>query len=76
MPGFIFQPLTHSLTTLSAVACDLVRLVVVIFRSRRALAAENLTIRARVNDNILSTLRLNSYTLSVKLLVQEQILGD
>jgi hypothetical protein len=48
MPGSIFQPLTHSLTTLSSVACDLVRLVVVMFRSRRALAAENIFLRKQL----------------------------
>src|SRR5215472_3146975 len=48
MPGSIFQPLTRSLTTLSSVACDLVRLVVVIFRSRRALAAENIFLRKQL----------------------------
>src|SRR5215472_15507653 len=42
MPGSIIQPLTHSLTTLSSIACDLVRLLVLVSRSRRALAAENL----------------------------------
>jgi hypothetical protein len=48
MPGSIFQPLTRSLTTLSSVACDLVRLVVVMFRSRRALAAENIFLRKQL----------------------------
>ena len=48
MPGSIFQPLTRSLTTLSSVACDLVGLVVVIFRSRRALAAENMFLRKQL----------------------------
>ena len=38
----IFQLLTHSLNTLSLVACDLFRLLVLVSRSRRALAAENL----------------------------------
>src|SRR5215472_9280971 len=42
MPGSIFKLLTHSLNTLSFVACDLVRLLVLVSRSRRALAAENL----------------------------------
>jgi hypothetical protein len=41
MPGSVFQPLTHSLATLSPVVRDLVRLVVLVSRSRRALAAEN-----------------------------------
>jgi len=45
MPGSIVQLLTHSLTTLSSVACDLVRLLVLVSRSRRALAAENLFFR-------------------------------
>jgi hypothetical protein len=48
MPGSIFQPLIRSLTTLSSAACDLVRLVVVIFRSRRALAAENMFLRKQL----------------------------
>src|SRR5215831_12298986 len=48
MPGSIFQPLTHSLTTLSSVACDLVRLLVLDSRSRRALAAENLFLRKQL----------------------------
>jgi putative transposase len=48
MPGSIFQLLTHSLTTLSFVACDLVRLLVLVFRSRRTLAAENLFLRKQL----------------------------
>ena len=48
MPGSIFQPVTRSLTTLCSVAWDLVRLVVVIFRSRRALAAENMFLRKQL----------------------------
>src|SRR5215831_14963960 len=48
MPGSIFQPLTHSLTTLSSVACDLVRLLVLVPRSRSALAAENLFLRKQL----------------------------
>jgi hypothetical protein len=40
--------LTHSLTTLSSVACDLVRLLVLVSRSRRALAAENLFLRKQL----------------------------
>ena len=48
MPGSIFQPLRRSLTTLSSVACDLVRLVVVMFRSRRALATENIFLRKQL----------------------------
>ena len=42
MPGSIFRTLTHSLTTLSSVAYDLARVLVVAAQSRRALAAENL----------------------------------
>src|SRR5215831_17483677 len=42
MPGSIFRTLTHSLRTLSSVARDLVHLLVLVSRSRRALAAENL----------------------------------
>ena len=45
MRGAVFQPLTHSLRTLSSVACDLVRLLVLVSRSRRALASENLFLR-------------------------------
>ena len=37
MPHSIFQLLTHSLTTLSLVACDLFRLLVLVSRSRCAL---------------------------------------
>ena len=48
MAGSIFQLLTHSLTTLSFVACDLVRLLLLVFRSRRALAAENLFLRKQL----------------------------
>ena len=48
MPGSIFQPLSHSLNTLSFVACDLVRLLVLVSRSRRALAAENLFLRKQL----------------------------
>jgi hypothetical protein len=38
----------HSLTTLSSVACDLIRLLVLVSRSRRALAAENLFLRKQL----------------------------
>src|SRR5215472_13731717 len=48
MPGSVFQPLIHSLSTLSFVACDLVRLLVLVSRSRRALAAENLFLRKQL----------------------------
>ena len=48
MPGSIFRTLTHSLTTLSSVAYDLVRLLVFSVRSRRALAAENLYLRKQL----------------------------
>ena len=48
MPRSIFQLLTHSLNTLSFVACDLVRLLVLVSRSRRALAAENLFLRKQL----------------------------
>ena len=40
--------MTHSLTTLSSVAYDLVRLLVLAARSRRALAAENLYLRKQL----------------------------
>src|SRR5215831_3964071 len=48
MPGSIFRTLTHSLTTLSSLACDLVRLLVLTSRSCRALAAENLFLRKQL----------------------------
>ena len=48
MPGSIFQLLTRSLTTLSVVASDLVRLLVLASRSRAALAAENLFLRKQL----------------------------
>src|ERR1700758_922935 len=48
MSGSIFQALTHSLTTLASVARDLVHLLVLVSRSRRALAAENLFLRKQL----------------------------
>src|SRR5215831_7724386 len=42
MPDSIFRPLTHSLRTFAPIARDLVHLLVLVSRSRRALAAENL----------------------------------
>src|SRR5258708_8536614 len=48
MCGSIFQPLTPPLTTLSSVARDLVHLLVLVSRSRRALAAENLFLRKQL----------------------------
>jgi hypothetical protein len=42
MSGSVFQPPTHSLTTLCCVACDLTRIVVLVSRPRRALAVVNL----------------------------------
>ena len=48
MLGSIFRPLTHGLTTLSSVAYDLVRLLALGMRSRRALAAENLFLRKQL----------------------------
>jgi hypothetical protein len=48
MPGSIYQLLRHSLTTLSFVVCDLLRLLVLVTRSRRALAAENLFLRKQL----------------------------
>ena len=48
MSGSIFQPLTHSLTTLASVTRDLVHLLVLVSRSRRALAAENLFLRKQL----------------------------
>ena len=48
MPGSISKLLTHSLNTLSFVACDLVRLLVLASRSCRALAAENLFLRKQL----------------------------
>src|SRR5215471_18581937 len=48
MPGSIFRPLIQSLTTLSSIAQDLVHLLVLVSRSRRALAAENLFLRKQL----------------------------
>ena len=48
MPGSIFRTLTHGLTTLSSVAYDLARLLVLGMRSRRELAAENLYLRKQL----------------------------
>ena len=48
MLGAVFQPLTHSLRTLSSVARDLVHLLVLVSRSRRALAAENRFLRKQL----------------------------
>src|SRR6516165_3572577 len=48
MPGSIFRPLRQSLTTLSSIARDLVHLLVLVSRSRRALAAENLFLRKQL----------------------------
>ena len=48
MPGSIFRPLTQSLTTLWCIARDLVHLLVLVSRSRRALAAENLFLRKQL----------------------------
>jgi hypothetical protein len=42
MSGSMFRTFTHSLATLSSVARDLIHLFVLVSRSRRALAAENL----------------------------------
>ena len=48
MPGSVFQPLTHSLRTLSSVACDLICLVVLVSRSRRHWQPENLFLRKQL----------------------------
>ena len=48
MPSSIFPALTHSLTTLASVARDLAHLLVLVSRSRRALAAENLFLRKQL----------------------------
>jgi hypothetical protein len=48
MPGSIFRTLTQSLTTLSSLAYDLARVLVLATRSRRALAAENLFLRRQL----------------------------
>ena len=48
MPGSILRTLTHCLTTLSSVAYDLARVLVLATRSRRALAAENLFLRKQL----------------------------
>src|SRR5215467_10520201 len=49
MLGSVFRPLTRGLTTLSSVAYDLARLLVLGMRSRRALAAENLFLRKQLD---------------------------
>jgi len=48
MPGSIFRTLTHSLTTLSSVAYDLVHFLILVARFRRLLAAENLYLRKQL----------------------------
>ena len=48
MPDSIFRTLTHSLTTLSSVAYDLVHFLILVARSRRLLAAENLYLRKQL----------------------------
>ena len=48
MPSSVFRSLTHSLTMLLSVARDLVHLLVLVSRSRRALAAENLFLRKQL----------------------------
>ena len=48
MPGFIFRPLRHSLSTLSSVAYDLIHFLILVARSRRLLAAENLYLRKQL----------------------------
>ena len=48
MSGSIFRPLIQSLTTLLSIARDLVHLLVLVSRSRRALAAENLFLRKQL----------------------------
>ena len=48
MPRSIFRLLTHSLNTLFLVTCDLLRLLVLLSRSRRALVAENLFLRKQL----------------------------
>src|SRR5215472_17327221 len=48
MPRSILRPLTQSLTTVSSIARDLVHLLVLVLRSRRALTAENLFLRKQL----------------------------
>jgi hypothetical protein len=48
MSGSMFRTLTRSLATLSSVARDLIHLLVLVSRSRRALAAENLFLRKQL----------------------------
>ena len=48
MPGPIFRPLIHGLTTLSSVAYDLVHFLMLFARSRSALEAENLYLRKQL----------------------------
>jgi hypothetical protein len=47
MPGSVFQTLTQPHHAVS-VACDLIRLLVLVSRSRRALTAENLFLRKQL----------------------------
>jgi transposase InsO family protein len=48
MSGSMFRTFTHSLATLPSVARDLIHLLVLVSRSRRALAAENLFLRKQL----------------------------
>ena len=48
MSGSMFRTFTHSLATLSSVARDLICLHVLVSRSHRALAAENLFLRKQL----------------------------
>jgi putative transposase len=48
MSSSIFRPSTRRLTMLASVARDLVHLLVLVSRSRRALAAENLFLRKQL----------------------------
>jgi hypothetical protein len=48
MPGSTFHLLTHSLNTLSFVACDLVRLLLLVSRSRRATGCRDLFLRKQL----------------------------
>src|SRR6516225_1813348 len=48
MLGSVFQPLMHSLRTLSSVAFDLICLVVLVSRSRRHWQPENLFLRKQL----------------------------
>src|SRR5262252_5857823 len=79
MLGAVFQPLTHSLRTLSSVARDLVHLLVLVSRSRRALAAENLFLRkqlARFQERKLKPHRADDSTRLIMVILGRRFAGS